>query len=167
MKIQRPFDWLSRFLNGIRQPTDGFNMVEVLQPTVDCSCDWPLEVRSVQKTGTLAVGTNIFNFPDDFVGQEFKAGYHYRVVEAIIKPGASLTCDLFAFQGGEERGKYYDGAAATTHFPFLVTPRSIYLVFGTNSIKIQILAAAGTESFKFDFQYWARKQSEPIPSSAF
>ena len=158
MKITRPFAWLNKWTGAVQQPV-ALDLIEVIQPTIDCACDWPLtnEFDVKLHDTTLPAGTNeiIFTVPK---------GKHALIMACNVVPGASLAVNVL-WQDSETAAHAIvlnKSAAATNHTIINSVPRPIILGHGWDSINIQILAAAGTEEPDIRVVWWLRDESKPL-----
>lgn len=167
MRVLRPFDWVTRFTRPTTQPPEGYELITVVQPVLDVSCDWPLKLSTFRKTGTLAVGTNNFDF---YPGPELEgpAAYpeeqlrHHCIWQWIeIQPGASLAITAVIMGPSGAFDNIYTGSAGTVHWPLRLNRTRPYISFPF-FFRISIAGAAGTESYDLAMARWDRPQSEPL-----
>lgn len=165
MKILRPLDWITRFTRPIAQPQGGFDLLEVIQPVLDVSCDWPLVYQEDTRTGTLAVGTNNFDFypgeeptPLAYPSQERR--HHAKFIWAYVSTSLTLPANL-VIRSTVVLGRIYNGSTATTHYPLEGWFPLPYVAF-PNFLRLAVTGAAGTETYTIRFTRWDRPQAEPI-----
>jgi len=166
VRITRPFSWLSKFTRAVQQP-DALELLPVIQPVIDVTCDWPLKYIEDVRTGTLGVGTNNFFFlpgpdptPTAYPAQD---PHHALFLWMVMTLSAPLGGSLFVrdFVKTYTVGRIAAIGATTSAFPLEDYNRSPYIAF-PYCLHLQILAAAGTETYTIRGIRWDRRGSEPL-----
>jgi len=164
--LSRPFDWLTRFTQAKQQPA-ALEVLPVIQPTLDVSCNWPLELVRERRTGTLAVGSNKFNFgpgADPAFAAYPDTQRHHAIFRWMrIAPGASLLFHVTILDTvtNVEVDRLFTGTT-TLAFPFVGVLPDRRMLAHPYVLQLEILAAAGTESFDFRAVRWDRMEFEPL-----
>jgi len=169
ISANRSFRWLSEFFAAHSGEQQGYTIPGVIQPTLDCACDWPLEYRSGQKTGNLGAGNTNFDlypgeggFPTAYSDPRHHARMEFLFVSTSLSLGINVYVKDISGGGAQIVDRLYAGAPAGSHYPLMdILPDRRYLTY-PYILTVQILSAAGTETYAIHLVRWDRKEGFPI-----
>lgn len=166
MFVNRPFEWLSKFLDSPVQ-IQSLDLVPTLQPTVSVACNWPLEYTHRSLSATLAAGTNNFFMAPGveptlpISGTVPPENYHFFLIGARIALSAALAVEgMVELDDGTELQRWFSGNS-TELWPFegIVGRPYIKEDFRFN---FQVAGGAGGATCTIDYLLWERPDSMPL-----
>lgn len=174
MRIERPFDWLTRFTKARSQPPGGFDLVEVVQPTIDVACNWPLEYKTFTKQTTLANGNNNIDLypgkeenPTTYPAHE---RHHAVYVHLAVVLSASLALQLKVHDTVRDLSvdEMWSQAATTSHYPLSgaagfsqIIPDRRYMCW-PYVLRLVVVSATAGQTATVTGVRFDRPQSEPV-----